>query len=66
MTSPMLSITNHHLVAYGVPPDFQIGERDYVGYFENELGEQWCSSTAATTERGGCGAGTWAGTTKRK
>ena len=38
MTQPILSITNHHFAA---PPDFQIGERDYVGYFENELGEQW-------------------------
>ncbi len=41
MTPSILSITNHHLAAYGVPPDFQIGERDYVGYFENEPGEQW-------------------------
>jgi hypothetical protein len=42
MSEPLLSIGNHHAPACGDPPI--VNGRDpslYVGYFENEYGEQW-------------------------
>ena len=42
MSKPLLQIANHHGAACGDPP---IVPHDnpylYIGYFENELGEQW-------------------------
>ncbi len=58
MSEPLLKIPNHHAATFGVPPivnghDSQV----YIGYFENEHGEQWIFTcdrkTGIATLRGG-------------
>ena len=42
MSEPLLKIPNHHAVSCGDPPIVNGAEgRYYIGYFENEHGEQW-------------------------
>ncbi|MBU0491766.1 MAG: hypothetical protein KKA73_27530 [Chloroflexi bacterium] len=37
---PILQIHNHHAPGCGVPPRIEEQPGQYVGYFENEYGEQ--------------------------
>jgi hypothetical protein len=58
MSEPLLTIRNHHSPACGDPPIVSGEERDtYIGYFENQHGEQWiltCNRiTGETVLRGG-------------
>jgi len=50
MSDPLLIIQNHHSPACGDPPIIKEEGRDtYVGYFENQHGEQWiftCNRTS--------------------
>ncbi|XZE56590.1 hypothetical protein SH139x_002710 [Planctomycetaceae bacterium SH139] len=42
MSEPLLKIPNHHSATCGDPPIINGAEgRCYIGYFENEHGEQW-------------------------
>ncbi|QDV85581.1 hypothetical protein [Planctomycetes bacterium TBK1r] len=42
MSEPLLKIPNHHAASCGDPPIVNGTEgRCYIGYFENEHGEQW-------------------------
>jgi hypothetical protein len=42
MSEPLLTIRNHHSPACGDPPIVCEENRDtYIGYFENQHGEQW-------------------------
>ncbi len=42
MPEPLLRIRNHHAPACGDPPIVDGDEKSiYIGYFENEYGEQW-------------------------
>ena len=42
MSEPLLKIPNHHAASCGDPPIVNGNEgRCYIGYFENEHGEQW-------------------------
>ena len=42
MSEPLLSIRNHHAPACGDPPIVNSDDPHvYIGYFENEHGEQW-------------------------
>ena len=41
MSEPLLTIRNHHSPACGNPPIVDHEDRDtYIGYFENQHGEQ--------------------------
>jgi len=58
MSDPLLSIRNHHAPTCGDPPIVNEEGRDtYIGYFENQHGEQWiftCDrSTGEAFLRGG-------------
>jgi hypothetical protein len=41
MSSPVLAIYNNHTPHCGVPPVARNSERTYIGYYENQDGEQW-------------------------
>jgi hypothetical protein len=42
MSEPLLTIRNHHSPACGDPPIVnEEGRSTYIGYFENQHGEQW-------------------------
>ena len=42
MSEPLLTIRNHHSPTCGDPPIVNEEDRDtYIGYFENQHGEQW-------------------------
>lgn len=41
MTQPLLTITNQHSPACGVPPQIAAQPGRYLGYYANEHGEQW-------------------------
>lgn len=50
MSDPLLSIRNHHAPTSGDPPIINVSDRDtYIGYFENEHGEQWVFTSNRTT-----------------
>lgn len=58
MSEPLLRIPNHHAASCGDPPIVNGAEgRCYIGYFENEHGEQWIFTrdrrTGTATLRGG-------------
>ncbi len=45
MSDPLLTIRNHHSAACGDPPIVnEDGRNTYIGYFENQHGEQWIFS----------------------
>ena len=42
MSEPLLTIRNHHSPACGDPPIVnEVDRGTYIGYFENQHGEQW-------------------------
>jgi hypothetical protein len=41
MAGPLLSIKNYHVAGCGTPPDFGAMKNVYIGYFMDELGEQY-------------------------
>lgn len=42
MSDPLLTLRNHHSPACGDPPIVnEEGRNTYIGYFENQHGEQW-------------------------
>jgi hypothetical protein len=41
MPEPLLKISNHHSGSCGDPPIIADDKDTYIGYFENEHGEQW-------------------------
>ena len=41
MKQTIMSIDNHHVESCGIPPVINADEWDYIGYFENEYGEQF-------------------------
>ncbi len=51
---PMLSIYNHHVPECGEPPSLDLRQRPqyYVGYFENDYGEQWIFTYDHDEQRG--------------
>ena len=50
MSEPLLSIRNHHTAPCGDPPIVNEADRDtYIGYFENQFGEQWIFTCNRTT-----------------
>jgi hypothetical protein len=52
MSEPLLSIRNHHAPACGDPPIVNSDDPNvYIGYFENEHGEQWIFTCDRTTRR---------------
>jgi hypothetical protein len=52
MSEPLLSIRNHHASASGDPPIVKSDDPNvYIGYFENEHGEQWIFTCDRTTRR---------------
>lgn len=58
MSEPLLKIPNHHAATCGDPPIVNGDESHlYIGYFENEHGEQWIFTrdrkTGIATLRGG-------------
>jgi len=58
MSEPLLKIPNHHAATCGDPPIVSGDESHlYIGYFENEHGEQWIFTrdrkTGIATLRGG-------------
>ncbi|TWT66687.1 hypothetical protein [Allorhodopirellula solitaria] len=58
MSAPLLTIRNHHAAGCGDPPIIDgTGRGQYVGYFENQFGEQWIFTrnrrTGTATLRGG-------------
>ncbi len=58
MSEPLLKIPNHHAATCGDPPIVNGHESHlYIGYFENEHGEQWIFTrdrkTGLATLRGG-------------
>ncbi len=58
VSEPILKIYNHHVAACGDPPIVDSRSSDcYIGYFENNDGEQWIFSrdreTGRATLRGG-------------
>lgn len=58
MSEPLLTIRNHHVAGCGDPPIIDGAAPDqYVGYFENQFGEQWVFTrdrkTGVATLRGG-------------
>ena len=58
MSEPLLTIRNHHSPACGDPPIVNEEVHDtYIGYFENQYGEQWvftCNrATGESVLRGG-------------
>lgn len=58
MSEPLLKIPNHHAATCGDPPIINGEESNfYIGYFENEHGEQWIFTrdrkTGIATLRGG-------------
>ena len=58
MSEPLLKIPNHHAATCGDPPIVNGDESYlYIGYFENEHGEQWIFTrdrkTGLATLRGG-------------
>jgi len=58
MSEPLLKIRNHHAATCGDPPIINGDESHlYIGYFENEHGEQWIFTrdrkTGIATLRGG-------------
>lgn len=58
MSDPLLTIRNHHSAACGDPPIVnEDASSTYIGYFENQHGEQWiftCNRTTGEAElRGG-------------
>jgi len=60
MSDPLLTIRNHHSLACGDPPIVNDDTRNtYIGYFENQYGEQWvftCNrETGEAVLRGGDG-----------
>ena len=38
--SPILQISNHHVASCGTPPRIEEQAGQYLGYFENQYGEQ--------------------------
>ena len=44
MSEPLLKIRNRHTVGCGDPPIFNNDDENYIGYFENQHGEQWVVS----------------------
>lgn len=44
MNNPLLKIPNRHAGVCGEPPAIVWGESTYIGYFENQLREQWVIS----------------------
>ena len=58
MSDPLLTIRNHHSLGCGDPPIVNDEDHDtYIGYFENQYGEQWiftCNRVTGEAElRGG-------------
>lgn len=58
MSEPLLKIPNHHTASCGDPPIVDGSDQNnYLGYFENEHGEQWIFTrdrkTGIATLRGG-------------
>jgi hypothetical protein len=58
MSDPLLKISNHHAPASGDPPIIEDSKAEqYIGYFENMVGEQWIftrdRATGVATLRGG-------------
>jgi len=58
MSEPLLKIPNHHAASCGDPPIVNGAEDNlYIGYFENNYGEQWIFTrdrkTGIATLRGG-------------
>ena len=58
MSEPLLKTPNHHAATCGDPPIVNSDESQvYIGYFENEHGEQWIFTcdrkTGIATLRGG-------------
>jgi hypothetical protein len=58
MSEPLLRVPNHHAVACGNPPIVDGSDQNlYIGYFENDYGEQWIftrdRTTGIATLRGG-------------
>ncbi len=58
MSEPLLRVLNHHAVACGDPPIVDGSDQNlYIGYFENDYGEQWIftrdRTTGTATLRGG-------------
>jgi hypothetical protein len=52
MSEPLLSIRNHHAPTCGDPPIVNSDDPNvYIGYFENEHGEQWIFTGDRTTRR---------------
>ena len=52
MSEPLLSIRNYHAPACGDPPIVNSDDPNvYIGYFENEHGEQWIFTCDRTTRR---------------
>jgi hypothetical protein len=50
MSEPLLTIRNHHSPTCGDPPIVSEEDRDtYIGYFENQHGEQWILTCNRTT-----------------
>ena len=50
MSEPLLTIRNHHSPSCGDPPIVKKEDPDtYIGYFENEHGEQWVFTCERTT-----------------
>lgn len=58
MSDRLLTIRNHHVAGCGDPPIIDGAAQDqYVGYFENQFGDQWVFTrdrkTGVATLRGG-------------
>ncbi len=53
MSKPIFTVSNHHATTENEPPEISDDDRNlYVGYFQNEHGEQWTFTFDRTTRIG--------------